>query len=298
MLCLNAGRERLHGLHDAYVRRSVVLDDDRRIRRHISVDFNIPKGIGAEELSDSFRLVPLALLQKAVLRDLDVRDDRGRSLAVLTQGQNTIVATECLIALAEQVLNSAAVPAGLRDEIRTIAGASAQDGLAMVDSFAQRTPNRRQRQRLWRDIDFQALMRDFAQNFVLLIVSPAAVGERTVVKFSYEEQLGGGHLPGLTRLFGRISFRTVEARVDLSSAVGSAQSYHVEVPSPEDIRIVEGTLISVRPDDTTDLQSETCKERTHFHVTDMPRGTEAYPEARTRCHSTARAPHPTTMHRW
>jgi hypothetical protein len=64
--------------------------DDIRIRRHMSVDFTLPT------LGLAIEYVPLSLVRKGLLKDLDVVDEEGRALPVLTLGQSAEVAAYIL----------------------------------------------------------------------------------------------------------------------------------------------------------------------------------------------------------
>lgn len=79
-------------------------------RRHTSVDFTIPKNI-IETLRKSssddvfnYVWVPIALLKKRVLADLDVRDEREGSVPVLVQRDKEAVTIEAMSILAEKTL--------------------------------------------------------------------------------------------------------------------------------------------------------------------------------------------------
>src|SRR2546423_13776864 len=74
------------------------------VRRRVSVDFRLREDLFADPIytwgADAIQYVPLAQLKKQNLVQLDVHDEEGRALPVMTRRKNAGVAAGTLIALA------------------------------------------------------------------------------------------------------------------------------------------------------------------------------------------------------
>src|SRR5689334_9306745 len=84
-----------------------------RVRRAMSIDFTVPDLASLRQGEDEKRqdpatlLVPLALPKKRTLAGVDVRDETGRSLPIVTRSRNSQVAYELIVRLSLQVVRSA-----------------------------------------------------------------------------------------------------------------------------------------------------------------------------------------------
>jgi hypothetical protein len=195
--------------------------DERRARRHISVDLTLPNLASPPWTADGddaqIWLVPIALLRRGLLTSLDVRSAAGASLPVLTREQNSAVAFELLASLAEETLAEAfgeGTPLDqlVRRDLGDVAGARRGDAdhpgdiergrrtTSAVSRFRRSAaraarggvPFRQaddQRQALWRDSTMRGFITMLAERFVLLVPMAARPGTRTIVKLSYEQAL-------------------------------------------------------------------------------------------------------------
>lgn len=211
--------------------------DANTVRRRMSVDFTLPP---SEQLAEGdIVYVPLMILEKEDLRHLDVVDEAGNSLQVLTTQQNGTIAERGLHFL---LLSSwpkdqdlpidviAKITTGDRCEAKKDAAATlANDGAITVGlaGFDQRDQVR-------------ALINDLAEGFLFLVPLQYRPGSRRLVKFSYDAALGHRSGQGFARQAYRRMTRLASslglmARLEEFSdlAIGWAESYHAEaVPAP------------------------------------------------------------------
>ena len=109
----------------AWVHRRVFkieMIDNNRVRWTQSIDMSIPQ---LPELPEELPLVvPLTVLPRLELLDLDVRDGDGTPIAVLTRSQNTRVAAELALHRAREVMRNAneELEEDVAEHIRDVAG--------------------------------------------------------------------------------------------------------------------------------------------------------------------------------
>lgn len=251
------------------------LIDETRARRHMSVDFTLPDLPAAEwdPTPELQWLIPVALLQKRPMIDLDVRDAAGDALSVLTREQNSAIACELLTSQARETLvellgPGAALEQPLLSELADIAGArrghddrpsdrtrgnrtsDAIQGFRGAAIRAARSPTGladpldRQRELLWRDETMRGFMTILAERFLLLVPVTAAPGARRIIKVGWEQVLETLDVALATnpnrgqvlREFMKSScgFRTYPVRIDTRSVFGP-ESYHVEIVAPDEL---------------------------------------------------------------
>ena len=232
----------------------IALIDDRRVHRHTSVDFTMPhlarSGDGAVDL------IPLSLVHKEVLRDLDVRDEEGNALPVLTREQNATIAGAILVQQASVTLEELGDGTGVNEELRadlkSIAGERSHEDAELFSDEAVR-----QWALLLDDPTMSGLLTDFEKQFILFADARTAPGQRRVLKFSYEQAFdqpprGGGVLSRLWggskrkahNLLESLGLRSFRAGVGVTAML-DAESYHVEVAPPEDAVISFAQLVRI-----------------------------------------------------
>ena len=81
-------------------------------------------------------MIPLSLVHKEVLRDLDVRDEQGNALPVLTREQNAAIAGALLVQQASVTLEELGEGTGVNEELqaylKSIAGERAHEDAELV----------------------------------------------------------------------------------------------------------------------------------------------------------------------
>jgi hypothetical protein len=198
--------------------------DERRLARHVSVDFTLPDLPNAPWDPDGRSwLVPVALLQKRLLRALNVRDEAGAALPVLTREQNAVIACALLrffaVATLEDVIGVEEKLADqIAEELSDIAGGRrGADDFPSEAERADRTsravqtfrragiraarsqkpladPVENQRQILWRDETMRGFMTILAERFLLLVAITGHAGDRRIVKIGYEQNFDAQQL--------------------------------------------------------------------------------------------------------
>lgn len=182
---------------------SVQFIDHLSLRRRVSVDMIVPDRVTRTSPSgEPYYWLPLALLRKRRLRNLNLRDAQGRALPVLTSEQNGIVATAVLLASARAraaassphgVPDPDTIPKSIREDLWIIAHAPremAKDRWERLGRSRSGTdgPERAWREFLIGDEEFMSLARDLAINFILITQVEAKAGDRMIFKYSYDEE--------------------------------------------------------------------------------------------------------------
>lgn len=243
----------------------------------MSVDFTLPR-IGITPTNPeglSIRYVPLSLVKKEVLRALDVRNQNGDAVPVMTQSENAGIASRILAIQAAQVLDDGeALHPEITKQFDDIAGVPQEPdpaALALADPPNDKTAHERpsleqratdalyvfqaashlkdddiptdQRRRLWRDGVMNGLLRELKDEFILLAGIAVEPGRRHIIKFSYEEELtksGGGD--ALERAGQALGLRDYSIELHCPGLFDAA-SYHIEVEAPEELVIAKANLV-------------------------------------------------------
>lgn len=249
--------------------------DETTYSRHTSVHFDVPD-FQSTPGTDPVALTwaPIALLKKDVLRNLDVRDEAGRALAVMSRKQNAQIGFEILRQQAGEVLGLKE-QAELDARIVWIFGEVA--GLPPPsDEPPEPTKNGAQQfQSLLDDETMLSYLSDLDRFFLLLARVDALAHQTRIVKFTYEQDFDPTYRyeTGL-RLIG-FSFR--EPTRGLAMKLGlrdfqsgfstpsmfDAQSYHVEMVCPDETSIAEAHLYRCEEPNTQAAASTASKETNH-----------------------------------
>ncbi len=296
------------------------LVDDRTARRRVSLDFTISQSeADPAGLPDPVHAVPLAMLAKAPLRNFDIYDEDGTPIPVFTTGQAQKVATAGLTAAARNAFALADdVPPErdlgevvLRDlerivtcdadddetlrEIRRAqevvrpADAELPDPTDPEKVRAQRELERAifERNRVMGNPAAAGLIESLQSNFLLLAQTSVAIGERRILKFTFEEPINArqeGSPPSSARQLASWRARAwaavrAEARwlgvrlgwlaetVSLSCPTAQwSRSFHIEMAAPAGLEITEARLYS----GTASLSDRVSGplNRVHLHLRD------------------------------
>lgn len=179
--------------------------------------------------------------------NIDVIDDNGRSVSLLTRRQSTLLAETILCEAAERVLASS-----LDDELRSALSAVAYRSwpeLGNVFEFLLVTPaadpeDPRHRLRLCEA--FTELVHTLASHSMIacLVVGQQAP-RQLIYKLSYDEQLGESSATLKSRLGRSLGIGNEEYLMPLSE-IGAASSYHVETTVPTELMINAEGLVGKR----------------------------------------------------
>jgi hypothetical protein len=182
------------------------------VRRHVSVDFTVPEAqrerlrLSAEEF-----IVPVALLSKRPLVHFDLRNEEQHAIPLLTAEQNRMIARELLHRqLDDELAADELIEAVLADERRDVEA----EITALEAAHGVELP------------DFRATAIVLSQYFIAWAIV-RGLDRRRVFKLAFDEPVG------------RKSF------VYLFGAPGctEAESYHLEVAVPEDLKARRTLLV-------------------------------------------------------
>jgi hypothetical protein len=267
------------------------LDADT-VRRRMSVDFTLPDSSTLKP--GDMALVPLMLLVKRDLRNLDVLDSAGNALPVLNMSQHERASVLGLKEVLERLV--AGHPDG--------AGAKEVDEDALTEIVRARPPHKPRppdediatelvgqdgpldRQLSHADDSIRPQIERFITGlehyFMLLVPLEYWPGQRQVCKLSYDAAIQPQHASRGARLYTRVN-RAVSSfglagRVEFfdNLAVGLGESYHAEAVPPRDTYIAEAALAVRRPGSPTDDKPITDSHsfRPHLRATPDQRGDE------------------------
>ena len=181
---------------------SLEYEDERTVRRSVSVDFTLPRDLPSplpQSNGEDVYPVPLALLRKAILRRFDIRDESGRALPLMTAPKNGAVAAGVLLTAAESVPSDLelaglprTVPDEITDEIWLMANRPGRAAVEGWERFIHPLDTDSYGGTVWRRLlgeshDFMALASDLSRNFLVLTPLLTPPGRRRIVKFAYEE---------------------------------------------------------------------------------------------------------------
>ena len=233
--------------------------DDTTIRRRTSVQFIVPdfqRRAEWEPTDVSLTHVPLALSEKAVMVNLDVLDEAGTSLPVLTRRQNAAIAAELLARRAGAVCRGVLEDA-VEHGLKAAAGAEQLGPQPPMTPAAQAQVNA-----LAADTDFANLLHALWSSFVLIVPLDLKPNESRVLKFAFDRDFGAysrgsladGHR-GSRRALNR-ALRVVGRGLELfglrdykfaaeTVAVSQCDSYHTEIVAPDEAAISYASLMPV-----------------------------------------------------
>lgn len=237
---------------------TVRFTDDGLARRYVSLDTSLdgawpalnPRSYGPDQSDEALfrtKLVPLALLLKAPLGMLDVADEFGSTMPVLSTSENGYLAYSALASYASQILDgetSGSLPQELLQILYRIARyPSAEATEALEELRRSDSPFCR---KLVGDVVFMKLATDLSANFVLLVEIRFDAEEqvRRVIKFSYTIAPDNP----IRRSPGEW-FRSPHERnyVFELPSLGDADSHHFQLSPPVGITVTRCSLTTTKP---------------------------------------------------
>ncbi|MFF2318197.1 hypothetical protein ACFVTE_18255 [Arthrobacter sp. NPDC058097] len=249
-------------------------------RRKVSLDVTVPKNLAIAG-SHGRMIVPLALIQKAMLRGFDAEDNSSKPMSVLGARENSVLALEFLMQLApEWLMSSDYLQKQCGDHMESLVRADSVTAReAATESFLDWVEVARgPASGLTSDDEldlavFQHFAVELAGNFLLLAeVDAALAGKRIVLKYSHDTELDLPSKPARSRTVG---FRNPVPDF------GFAASQHVEVRVPPGLAVKyvgftdvdpNGTPVNAQADEVQDpaLRRRKRRERAVGHVALSP----------------------------
>lgn len=247
---------------------------EARVLREVSITVTLPDDIKpavypcsvSQPAQAPFYYLPLTLIDKEKMTRFDFTDEQGDSLPLLGSAEKGAMAAGLLIALAKAALagTSVTLTKEVEGELREIAEAPPQKALQLLDGFRERT----ELGDIWAALHgksrnakvLRALLRAFAQCYIMLVPLSQSRHQKRLVKFSYEENIMFKIAPPLE---GHIVKRTTQwmtrLAVDLTRtfgwrarqiwlgvpAFGHGGTYHLEMSAPSGTKITQMTLVGM-----------------------------------------------------
>lgn len=253
--------------------------DDASVRREVSVDLTVRSDAPVIDLivPAPSCLIPLAQFKKRNLTNFDLWDESSKPLPVLSAMQNQAVIGAGIAGLGEQFL-SQPLDASVRDDLRAVVGANPAEVARARSRLLfpeERDAALEQRLALLDDEDFAGLVRLFADNFFLVTIVDFEPGRRRILKFGYDTPFD---IVGDRDLWSRVQkmLGLAATRVVLPvPSVWAAQSYHVELALPPEVRSSDA-LLAVDFEDAPVARERPFEygDRVHLSVADVPPGAE------------------------
>ena len=250
---------------------SIAFVDASSFRRRVSVDCSHPSEdlIGINDLD----VLPIALLEKEVLLDLDVRDRSDAPLPILTTSENAFVAWSTLAMAAEFTLDEKGLPLpdAVLDDLEVLAGAkgsAAAEQLGLL--FDAKRGHAQERLALKNEASFVDVATNLASNFLLLCEMPPNPDRRSIIKFAYTQRVDPLDATRREQVLLRLGWRP--SRFDFYvPAVGEAQSYHMEFACPRELELVDAEFFVAPPTSAgTTLPAVVRGALAHANVSNQP----------------------------
>lgn len=230
---------------------TVTFVDASSIRRKVSVDFDVPDDRARPR--EGPPLIPLTLLEKRTLVDLDVRDEAGASCPVLNADENGFVTWSLLSRVAYQALRPQLgddpLPRHILDDLKVLAGGTSVDA---TKKLAELTDGRDPHLRALLTLPlFLEYAESLATRFMLLVELADDESARRVIKFSYTTPLDRAREKRMDRALGMLGWKATQFDVS-GHIVGEGQSYHVEFEAPAGLDVERAELFCADPLDESD----------------------------------------------
>jgi drug/metabolite transporter superfamily protein YnfA len=218
-------------------------------RRQVSVDFTLSRERKEKLAIDHGVVVPISVMTKEARRNFDLRDESGSAVPVLGKNVNGTLAH---VAVMSEVFD--AVPnAGDHDqfelvwtELREVVIAEpGAAGETLSDFVGKAEQGEPLRSAIWSNSSCRTLLEMLQSNYVLFAVVTRDCPERRVLKYSFSEdfRFDREQSPSLSE---RLAPSAIADRVWkpgrgtfqlLCPGAWRAESFHVEVVIPEELRI-------------------------------------------------------------
>jgi hypothetical protein len=248
--------------------------DGSTTRRRTTVDLTVP--FSAFEIRPvssgvTYRLLLVDIAAKVPLVSFDIRNEAGEPIPVLSRTQNGILASNVLIGFAGVVaagFDRVLSPQHL-EELHAVACGGAVAAAAALHSLRNG-----ELKLLFEESEvLDSLAATLVRNFLLVCAVPVRVGERRVVKVSYDEQEEGVEDDGRTRWHKTaevLGVRTTPWSVPCGS-LPDGESYHLEVDVPPQIEVVNRSLVhrpdgDVQPVETDAIRFVNTNNGVHLNV--------------------------------
>lgn len=271
---------------------------DRTVTRRISIELSVRDDapVFVDASGKHFWLVPLSVMCRRNLINLDLRDEHGESILIPGIRMTQQLDQSILLAAAA---TGPAMSAQTRELIRTVTVGrrdEVQHAVALIQGVSGPPPA--QPNALMANSTFAAALERLRRNFTLYVFLAEEAGRHRLIRMSFDEPLNwtltkpelnqvGPDVWDYEPLAHKLKFRTAAG---LKSAFGispkrvrfqvpgaeNAASYHFEATAPHGLRIVKASLLAGRPNDPNELVGfdgiEGHAPTVGLHVIEVPNG--------------------------
>ncbi len=218
-------------------------------RRQVSIDFTLSEARRRELAIDHGVVVPISVMTKEARRNFDLRDESGSAVPVLGKRINGVLAHAALMAEAFD-----AVPGGpdreefnlVWTELREVVVSEPKEAVEALSNFVGKAERGDAlRSAIWASSSCRSLLEVLQYNYVLFAVIQKTCAERRILKYSFGEDFEF-EKQGSVSLTERLSPSALRDRIWwpgrrtfqlLCPAAWRAESFHLEIVIPEDLRI-------------------------------------------------------------
>jgi hypothetical protein len=253
---------------------SVTYLSEARVLREVSITLTLPDHVEpamypssvSRQAARPFYYLPLTLIDKEKMTRFDFTDEQGDSLPLLGSAEKGAMAAGLLIALASTALagTTLTLTDEIEGELREIAEAPPQKALKLLDGLRDRAALGE----VWKALHgesrnakvLRALLRAFAQCYIMLVPLTQGEHQKRLIKFSYEENITFKIAPPLEgHIIKRITQWMMRSVIDLTRtfgwrarqiwlgapAFGHGGTYHLEMSAPAGTKITQMTLVGM-----------------------------------------------------
>lgn len=253
----------------------VRFDSDRSVSRRSSIELIVRDDapVFVDREGERHWLVPLSMMRRRTLVNLDLRDEQDKSIMV--PGIRLAQQFDQSILLAAAAATSSSLilrGSELRDFISAVIAGVKQQIVDSMRAFEDRDgPQSAHLSDLANDPVFTAALYRLWRNFTLYVFLPVRAGRHRLVRMSFDEptdwtyqtptlaekpggsyhyEPGRGPVPWHERSHVAAAFGLRPTRIRFQvPAAENAASYHFEVTAPAGVQIVEASLLAGRPND-------------------------------------------------
>jgi hypothetical protein len=218
-------------------------------RRRVSIDFTLSEAQKAELATEHGIVVPISVMTKEARRNFDIRDESGAAIPVLGKKSNGALAH---VAVMSEAFD--AVPGGpaqeqldpIWTELREVVVSEPKKAVEALSNFVGKAEGGDSlRSAIWANPSCRGMLEALQDNYVLFAVIDGMCSQRRILKYSFSEDFVFDKVeaPSVreqlspSAIFDRVwrpGRRTFQL---LCPGASLAESFHVEVVIPEELRI-------------------------------------------------------------
>lgn len=261
---------------------SITFSSATTMRRKCSIDFDVHPALPTLISNPKAKLVPVANLEKRNLVRLDVRNESGAAIPVLTTEENSelsiVILHESLKSLIPELRDKIDLDQ-LRSIVKLPTGEASWRSVNFMSSFSneieQLKVSAEDKSRISNAT--RSLLDFFAKSFLLVVIFEAEFGERRIVKLAYDQPVNDqSNDSWSTRLLCWLGWKDRLYDFDTPSAA-DCQSFHLELICPDGLTLRDWSVKS-SPTPTIIIADSRETRTAHLHY-ENPRGNSLIADA-------------------